>query len=436
MSERKTVYVGMSADLIHPGHLNILEHAASLGDVTVGLLTDRAIASYKRLPHLTYEQREAVVRSLRTVHRVVPQETLDYVENLQRYRPDFVVHGDDWRTGVQRKTRQRVIDALAEWGGELVEPTYTEGISSTQLNAAVKQVGTTPNVRLSRLRRLIDSKDLVRIMEAHNGLTGLLIESTTAERNGVKVEFDGMWSSSLTDSTARGKPDIEAVDISSRLQTINELFEVTTKPLIFDGDTGGKPEHFAFTVRSLERLGVSAVIVEDKEGLKRNSLFGTDVAQTQSSIEDFSFRIRTGKESQITDDFMVIARIESLILGQGVKDALTRAEAYLAAGADGIMIHSREKTPDEVFEFAEGYASFGGSAPLVAVPTSYHTVTEEELAERGFNVVIYANHMLRAAYPQMSLTARTILKSGRATEAEPLLSSIKDALAIIPENFA
>lgn len=436
MSEQKTVYVGMSADLIHPGHLNILEHAATLGDVTVGLLTDRAIASYKRLPHLTYEQRRVIVQSLRYVHEVVPQETLDYVDNLRRYRPDYVVHGDDWRNGVQRKTRQRVIDALAEWGGELVEPAYTEGISSTQLNEALKQVGTTPNVRLSRLRRLLDNKDIVRIMEAHNGLTGLLVESTTAERNGVKVEFDGMWSSSLTDSTARGKPDIEAVDISSRLQTINELFEVTTKPLIFDGDTGGKPEHFAFTVRSLERLGVSAVIVEDKEGLKRNSLFGTDVAQTQSSIEDFSFRLQTGKKAQITDDFMVIARIESLILGQGVKDALARAEAYLAAGADGIMIHSREKTPDEVFEFAEGFASFGGNAPLVAVPTSYHTVTEDELAERGFNVVIYANHMMRSAYPQMSLTARTILENGRTTEAEPLLAPIKDALAIIPENMA
>lgn len=436
MSDQKTVYVGMSADLIHPGHLNILEHAASLGRVTVGLLTDRAIASYKRLPHLTYEQRRAIVASLKTVDEVVPQETLDYTENLRRYRPDYVVHGDDWRTGVQRKTRQRVIDALAEWGGELVEPAYTEGISSTQLNNLVREVGTTPNVRLSRLRRLLDNKDIVRILEAHNGLTGLLIESTNVEKNGVKVEFDGMWSSSLTDSTARGKPDIEAVDISSRLQTINELFEVTTKPLIFDGDTGGKPEHFAFTVRSLERLGVSAVIVEDKEGLKRNSLFGTDVSQTQSSIEDFSFRLQTGKKAQVTDDFMVIARIESLILGQGVKDALERAEAYLAAGADGIMIHSREKTPDEVFEFAKGYEKFRGDAPLVAVPTSYHTVTEAELAEHGFNVVIYANHMMRAAYPQMSLAARTILEHGRATEAEPLLSSIKDALAIIPENRA
>lgn len=436
MSEQKTVYVGMSADLIHPGHLNILEHAAKYGQVTVGLLTDSAIASYKRLPHLTFEQRRLVVASLKPVHEVVPQETLDYVENLRRYKPDYVVHGDDWTTGVQRKTRQRVIDALAEWGGELIEPAYTEGISSTQLHLALKQVGTTPNVRLSRLRRLLDSKDIVRILQAHDGLTGLLVESTSAERNGVNAEFDGMWSSSLTDSTARGKPDIEAVDLSTRLQTVNEIFEVTTKPMIYDADTGGKPEHFAFTVRSLERTGVSAVIIEDKEGLKRNSLFGTEVAQTQSSIEDFSLRLRAGKEAQITDDFMVIARIESLILGKGVKDALERAEAYLAAGADGIMIHSREKTPDEVFEFAEGYAKFDTTAPLVAVPSSYHTVTEEELAAHGFNIVIYANHLLRAAYPQMALTAKTILENGRTTEAEPLLASISDALSIIPENRA
>lgn len=436
MSDKKTVYVGMSADLIHPGHLNILEHAAKLGDVTVGLLTDAAIASYKRLPHLTFEQRRAVVASLKTVHEVVPQETLDYVENLRKYKPDFVVHGDDWTTGVQRKTRQRVIDALAEWGGELVEPAYTEGISSTQLHEALKQIGTTPNVRLARLRRLLDSKDIVRIMQAHDGLTGLLVESSSAQRDGVNVEFDGMWSSSLTDSTARGKPDIEAVDLSTRLQTVNEIFEVTTKPMIYDADTGGKPEHFAFTVRSLERTGVSAVIIEDKEGLKRNSLFGTEVEQTQSSIEDFSLRLKAGKAAQITDDFMVIARIESLILGKGVEDALARAEAYLAAGADGIMIHSREKTPDEVFEFAAGYAKFHTTAPLVAVPSSYHTVTEAELAERGFNIVIYANHMLRAAYPQMALTAKTILEHGRTTEAEPFLASISEALAIIPENRA
>ncbi len=434
MSTRPSVYVGMSADLIHPGHINILRRAAEIGDVTVGLLTDRAISGYKRLPHMTYEQRRAVVENLKGVTVVVAQETLDYVPNLQRLRPDFVVHGDDWRSGVQRDTRQRVIDALAEWGGELVEVPYTEGISSTQLNAAIKQVGTTPNVRLARLGRLLANKPVVRIMEAHSGLSGLIVENAQVERDGRTVEFDGMWSSSLTDSTSRGKPDIEAVDISSRLQMVNELFEVTTKPLIFDGDTGGKPEHFAFTVRSLERLGVSAVIIEDKEGLKRNSLFGTDVTQTQSSIEDFCGRIAIGKQSQITSDFMVIARIESLILDKGVDDAVERAEAYVDAGADGIMIHSRRRDPEEVFEFCAHAAKFAKQVPIVAVPTSYNQVTEAELADAGVRIVIYANHMLRAAYPQMRRVAESVLTHGRSLEADQMIAPISEVLTIVPEN--
>lgn len=434
MSTTPTVYVGMSADLIHPGHINILRRAAELGDVTIGLLTDAAIASYKRLPHMTYEQRRAVVGSLQGVTRVVAQETLDYVPNLERLRPDYVVHGDDWRTGVQQQTRQRVIEALDQWGGQLVEVPYTQGISSTQLNESVKQIGTTPSVRLSRLRRLLDNKPIVRFMEAHSGLTGLIVEKASVSVDGRLREFDGMWSSSLTDSTARGKPDIEAVDISSRLQTVNELFEVTTKPLVFDGDTGGKPEHFTFTVRSLERLGVSAVIIEDKEGLKRNSLFGTEVMQTQSTIEDFCTRLSIGKRAQITDDFMIIARIESLILEQGMDDAVRRAEAYIEAGADGIMIHSRRPAPDEVYEFCRRFDKLPNRVPLVAVPTSYHQVTDAELADHGVNVVIYANHLLRAAYPQMALVARTVLEHGRALEADPYLAPIKEALAIIPEN--
>ena len=434
MSRRPVVYVGMSADLIHPGHINVLRRAAELGDVTIGLLTDGAIASYKRLPHMTFDQRRAVVENLKGVTQVVAQETLDYVPNLELLRPDYVVHGDDWRTGVQKQTRQRVIDALAAWGGRLVEVPYTEGISSTQLNQSIRQIGTTPSVRLSRLRRLLGTKPIVRIMEAHNGLTGLIVENVGFDSVGRRVEFDGMWSSSLTDSTARGKPDIEAVDISSRLQTVNDLFEVTTKPLVFDGDTGGKPEHFTFTVRSLERLGVSAVIIEDKEGLKRNSLFGTDVAQTQSSIEDFCGRLSIGKRAQITDDFMIIARIESLILDHGMADAVRRAEAYVEAGADGIMIHSRRKSPTEVFEFCERYAKLPRRVPLVAVPTSYHQVTEAELADQGVNMVIYANHLLRAAYPRMVKVAQTILANGRALEADPYLAPIEDALAIIPEN--
>ena len=434
MSTKPTVYVGMSADLIHPGHINVLKRASELGDVTIGLLTDAAIASYKRLPHMTYEQRKAVVESLQGVVRVVPQETLDYVPNLESLRPDYVVHGDDWREGVQKATRQNVIDTLAKWGGELVEVAYTQGISSTQLVQSVKEVGTTPNVRLSRLRRLIDAKPIVRVLEAHSGLTGLIIETCSAERDGQKVEFDAMWSSSLTDSTARGKPDIELVDTNSRLQTINDLFEVTTKPLIYDGDTGGKPEHFSYTVRSLERLGVSAIIIEDKEGLKRNSLFGTEVAQTQSSIEDFVHRIQVGKKAQITDDFMIIARIESLILEQGMEDAVTRAKAYIEGGADGIMIHSRQKSPDEIFEFCERFSKFERRVPLVVVPTSYNTVTEQEFIDRGVNVVIYANQLMRASYKAMSGVAKTILEHGRSAEVDSQIANIKEALAIIPEN--
>ncbi|WP_414715052.1 phosphoenolpyruvate mutase [Stackebrandtia sp.] len=426
----------MSADLVHPGHINILQRAAELGDVTIGLLTDAAIASYKRLPHMTFEQRRAVVENIKGVCAVIPQETLDYVENLERLKPDYVVHGDDWRNGVQADTRQRVIDALATWGGELVEVAYTEGISSTQLNNSVKEVGTTPNVRLSRLRRLIENKKVVRIMESHSGLTGLIIETAAGERDGHRVEFDGMWSSSLTDSTARGKPDIELVDLNSRLQTINDLFEVTTKPLIYDGDTGGKPEHFSYTVRSLERLGVSAVIIEDKEGLKRNSLFGTEVQQTQSSIEDFVHRIQVGKKAQITDDFMIIARIESLILEQGMEDAVTRAKAYIDGGADGIMIHSRKKSPDEVFEFCDRFAKFERRVPLVVVPTSYNTVSEAEFADRGVNVVIYANQLMRASYKAMSTVAKSILENGRSAEVDSQIANIKEALAIIPENEA
>lgn len=428
----KKVYVGMSADLVHPGHLNVLKKAAELGEVTVGVLTDRAIASYKRLPYMTFEQRKAVVESLKGVSQVVAQETLDYVPNLKKYKPDYVVHGDDWREGVQRKVRQQVIEALAEWGGELIEVPYTEGISSTQLNRALKEIGTTPDIRRRKLRRLLDAKPLVRLIEAHNGLTGLIVENVNVSTKNGPQEFDGMWGSSLTESTAKGKPDIEAVDVTSRTQTLHDLLEVTTKPIIYDADTGGKPEHFQFTVRTLERLGVSALVIEDKVGLKKNSLFGNEVEQTQDTVENFCVKIKAGKEAQVTDDFMIIARIESLILEKGMEDAIARARAYIEVGADGIMIHSRQKEPDEIFEFCDRYAEFAHKVPLVVVPSSYNKVTEEELIERGVNVVIYANHLLRAAYPAMVATARSILEHGRSAEADADLLSIKDILELIP----
>jgi phosphoenolpyruvate mutase len=430
---KKNVYVGMSADLIHPGHLNVIKRAAELGEVTIGLLTDAAISSYKRVPYMAFDQRREVLESLKGVSHTVPQETLDYVPNLKALRPDYVVHGDDWREGVQRETRQRVIDTLAEWGGQLVEVTYTKGISSTALQNALREVGTTPDVRRSRLRRLLQVKPIVRFLDLHNALSGLIIENTSVVMpDGTKREFDGMWGSSLTDSTAKGKPDIEAVDVSARMTTLSEVIEVTTKPIIYDGDTGGIPEHFVFTVRTLERLGVSAVIIEDKRGLKKNSLFGTDVAQIQDEIPAFCGKIRLGKSAQATDDFMIIARIESLILDKGVDDAMQRAQAYLDAGADGIMIHSRRKSPDEIFEFCDRYAELPNRKTLVAVPSSYNTVTEDELAARGVNVVIYANHLLRSAYPAMVNTAKSILTHQRSAECDAQLLPIKDILELIP----
>jgi phosphoenolpyruvate phosphomutase len=429
----KTVYVGMSADLLHPGHLNILATARRQGRVTVGLLTDAAIATYKRLPYMTYDQRKLVLEAIKGVDQVVPQETLDYEPNLRRYRPDYVVHGDDWTEGVQKATRARVITVLAEWGGELIELPYTQGVSSTQLITAVRHQGTTPGMRLNRLRRLLAAKPLLRFMEAHNGLTGLIVENVRLQIENEMREFDGMWMSSLTDSTAKGKPDIEAVDVTSRMQTLNEIVEVTTKPIIYDGDTGGVPEHFAFTVRTLERFGVSAVIIEDKVGLKKNSLLGMSVVQRQSPIDEFCQKIRVGKHAQVTDDFMIIGRIESFILDKDLGDAMERAAAYIEAGADGIMIHSRRPDEAEVFSFLKAYARVPRRVPLVAVPSSYNHVTEDQLRDEGVDLVIYANHLLRASYPAMMETAESILRHGRSREADNRLMPIKDILELIPE---
>lgn len=430
--ETKIVYVGMSADIIHPGHLNILHEASKYGRVIVGVLTDEAIASYKRLPYLNYEQRSLVVSNLKGVAEVVPQFTLDYRPNLEKIRPDFVVHGDDWKDGIQAKTRQQVIDKLAEWGGKVIDVPYTKGISSTMLNERLKEIGTTPDVRLKRLRRLINAKKIVRICESHNGLTGLIIENTAVTVNNMKREFDGMWASSLTDSTSKGKPDIEAVDLTTRLHDLNDALEVTTKPVIYDGDTGGKPEHFVFTVRTLERLGVSAIIIEDKVGLKKNSLFGTDAIQTQDSIEGFTSKIRAGKKAQITSDFMIIARCESLIAGKSIEDALERCLAYVKAGADGIMIHSKHRSGEDIKEFCLRFRQVEPNVPLVIVPTTYNHITEDEFAEWGVNVVIYANHLLRAAYPAMVKCAESILANGRSLEADDLCLPIKQILELIP----
>jgi len=429
-----TVYVAMSADLIHPGHVNVLRFARDLGDVVVGLLTDEAIASYKRLPFMTYDERKAVVEQIKFVSRVIPQTTLDYVPNLLRLKPDYVVHGDDWKEGVQQEVRQRVVDTLAQWGGQLHEPAYTPGISSTRLHMSMREVGTTPEVRMRQLSRLLAAKPFVRCIEAHNGLTGLVAEQTKVSANGEHREFDAIWSSSLTDSTAKGRPDIECVDMTSRTFTLQNVMEVTTKPIIFDGDTGGIPEHFVFGVRTLERLGVSAMIIEDKVGLKMNSLFGTEVAQSQATIEEFAAKLQAGKRAQVTEHFMIIARIESLVLGKGVNDALARAHAYIEAGADGIMIHSKDVATDALFEFCFHYSQFEQRRPLVVVPTAFSHVTEDELVKAGARIIIYANHLLRSAYPAMVKTAQMILESGRAHEAEALCMPIPEILTLIPNG--
>lgn len=431
------VYVGMSADLIHPGHMNILRVARELSDsingkVIVGLLTDKAIASYKRVPYMNYAQRKEVVENIKFVDSIIAQETLSYEGNIRALRPRYVVHGDDWKNGAQAKTRQNVIDTLKEYGGELIEPSYTEGISSTQLNEDARAIGISTNARLSTLRRLIESKTPLRILETHSAISALIAQNSFVMQNGVRIEFDGFWSSSLTDSTSRGKPDIEAVELTSRLNTINDIFEVTTKPLIYDADTGGKIEHFAFSVRSLERTGVSAVIIEDKTGLKKNSLLGNDVEQTQDNIDDFCDKICAGKRAQITQDFMIIARIESLILDKGQDDALKRAFAYVEAGADGIMIHSRQKSPNEVLEFIRAFRAKDIKTPIVIVPTSFNSISAKELGEAGANIIIYANHLLRASFIAMKEVAQGILEYDRSKEMESKCMSINEILSLIP----
>lgn len=428
----KKVYVSLIADLLHAGHIRVLKEAEKHGEIVVGLLTSTAINELNDTAYLKYQQRLDVLKNLSMVKEVIEQNTASYKGNLMKIKPDFVVHGDDWKVGKQSKYRKEVIDLLGNWGGELIEVEYSSDISDTNLKNQLMKLGVTTVHRLGRLRQLIQNKPIVRILEAHNPLSALIAENLVVERNGEDVSFDGVWSSSLTDSTAKGKPDIEAIDMTSRINTVNAVFEVTTKPMLFDADTGGKIEHFEFTVKSLERTGVSAVIIEDKTGLKKNSLFGNDVSQTQDSIENFCDKISRGKAAQISDDFMIIARIESLILDAGMEDALTRAEAYVKAGADGIMIHSRHKDPAEIREFMQKFRATDAITPVVVVPTSFNSVTVEEFIDMGVNVVISANHMLRAAYPAMLNVAKTILENGRSFEAEPDCMSIKEILEVIP----
>lgn len=430
----RTVYMCFSTEYIHSGHVAIINKARRLGRLIIGILSDEAVASFKRYPLIPFDERKALFENMAGVERVMTQDTLSYAKNLRDLKPDYVVHGNDWCEGFQQPIRQEVIDVLKEYGGQLVEYPYSNNPMYKELDAAHRAEASMPDVRRGRLRKLINMKGLVTAMEAHSGITGLIVEKTKVLQDGKTYQFDAMWVSSLCDSTAKGKPDIELVDMTSRFRTIDDIMEVTTKPIIFDGDTGGLTEHFVYTVRSLERMGVSMVIIEDKTGLKKNSLFGTEVKQTQAAIPDFCEKIRAGKKAQKTKEFMICARIESLILEQGMEDALQRAFAFSEAGADAIMIHSRKKDPAEIFEFVEKFREKNPTTPIVVVPTSFNTVTEAEFKERGVNVVIYANQLTRTGFPAMQDAARTILENHRAKECDDKCMSIKEIITLIPEQ--
>ncbi len=432
--ESKTVYMCFSTDIIHGGHIAIIKKAARLGKLIIGVLSDEAVAGYKRYPLVPASERMVMFENITGVYKVVEQTKLSYKENLELYKPDIVVHGDDWCEGYQKKIRDEVVSLLSSYGGELVEFPYSTDQKYKNLEERARAELSLPDVRRSRLKKVLSMKGLVTAMEAHSGITGLIVEKTVVHQDGGTKQFDAMWVSSLCDSTAKGKPDIELVDMTSRFRTIDDIMEVTTKPIIFDGDTGGLTEHFVYTVRSLERMGVSMVIIEDKTGLKKNSLFGTEVQQTQESIENFCEKIKAGKAAQKTSDFMICARIESLILERGMDDALTRAFAFTDAGADAIMIHSRRKEPDEIFEFIDKFREKNSSTPIVLVPTSFNTVYEEEFKERGANIIIYANQLTRTGFPAMQEAARTILENHRAKECDDKCMSIKDIITLIPEE--
>ena len=432
--DRRTVYMSFSTDVIHSGHIAIIKKAQRLGKVIAGVLSDEAIVGYKRFSLLPFAERRAMFENIAGVYKVVEQKKISYRENLEALRPTYVVHGDDWLTGPQKPVRDEVVEVLASYGGKLVEFPYSKGENYDAIDRRIREELALPDVRRARLRRVLDMKGLVTAIEAHSGITGLIAEKTTVYQNGEARQFDAMWVSSLCDSTAKGKPDIELVDMTSRFRTIDDILEVTTKPVIFDGDTGGLTEHFIYTVRSLERMGVSMVIIEDKVGLKKNSLFGTEVEQTQDSIPNFCAKIAAGKKAQKTKSFMICARIESLILERGMEDALKRAFAYAEAGADAIMIHSRRKEPDEIFEFVEEFRRQDPATPLVVVPTSFNTVTEEEFKARGVNIVIYANQLTRTGFPAMQNAAKMILEHHRAKECDDICMPFKEIITLIPEE--
>ncbi len=429
----KKVYTCFCTDVIHEGHINIINKAKEYGDVIVGVLNDESMVQFDKFPIASFEERIKMVKDIDGVSEVVVQEEIMYDKIIDKIRPDYVVHGDNWKNGPLKSIRDNVESLLKKYGGSIIDIPYTYNENVKRIDTRMKELKSMPEYRRKRLKQLTDLVPIVKTIEVHSGLTGLIAEKTIVENNGQLSQFDAMWISSLCDSTNKGKPDIELVDMTSRFRTIDDVMEVTTKPIIFDGDTGGLIEHFVYTVRTLERMGVSAVIIEDKTGLKKNSLFGTEVEQTQDSIEHFCEKIKAGKQVQLTEDFMIIARIESLILEQGMDDALKRARAYVEAGADGIMIHSRKKEPDEILEFCDLFRKENTKTPIVVVPSSFNVITEKELSEHGVNIVIYANQLTRSAFPAMEQTAKDILLHHRAKEVDSRLMPIKNIISLIEE---
>lgn len=429
----KTVYACFCTDLIHEGHMNIIRIAKKYGKVIAGVLDDRQMIRYNRFPTMTTEERVEYMKKIPEIDEVVVQNEIMYDEIIKELHPDYIIHGDNWKSGPESVIRDNIVELLEKYGGELIEVPYTYNPQVQKEDARMKEKLAMPEFRRRRLKRLLELCPIVKTIEVHDGLTGLIAEKTVVSNKETLDQFDAMWVSSLCDSTAKGKPDIELVDMSSRLRTIDDVMEVTTKPIILDGDTGGLIEHFVYNVRTLERMGVSAVIIEDKTGLKKNSLFGTEVEQTQDSIENFCAKIKAGKDVQLTDDFMIIARIESLILEKGMEDALNRAFSYVNAGADGIMIHSRKEEPDEILEFCDRFREIDTHTPIVVVPTSFNGITEKELVSHGINIVIYANQLTRSAFPAMQETAREILKNHRALEVDSKLMPFKDIITLIDE---
>jgi phosphoenolpyruvate mutase len=433
MSKKKIAYVPLAVDILHEGHINIIKTAKKYGNVVVGLLTDKAIAEYKDLTILNFNEREVLVKNLSLVDDVITQDSNDYESILNQIKPDYFVHGDDWKFDNRKHIRKKVIKVLKKWNGKLIEPKYTKNISSTLIKNKIIEISS-PSNRVSILKRSILNKDITRILESHNALTGLIIENTFINKNNKKIEFDGMWSSSLTDSATKGLPDNSSLSFSSRISSLQNMLDVTTKPVVFDADNGGQLEHLSFLVRSLERSGVSAIIMEDKVGLKKNSLFNNQLGVRQDKPTEFAKKIKKICEARKSEDFMVIARIESFILGKGLNDALKRAEIYSKSGADAIFIHSKEKTPKEIFAFAKAFKKSKFFKPLVSVPSTYSIVYEKELIKNGFKLVIYANQLLRSAYPAMTNTAKTILKNSRAFEADKKIIPIKEVISLIKND--